>query len=223
MGKTAFVMRMIRDVCMKDGKTCLYFSLAETGLQLMKRLIVLDSLDDSILRDMRSMENEDFRRSIDTIKNSRLYINERAYTIKKIKKSCRELCCSENPDILIIDSFQLIKSAYHYCKENKHILDELRMLAKESDCPIIVISQLGRNIEKRPDHRPLIPDLMEVGLTDDFFDKIIFLYRDDYYDETTDRKGVADILVAKNKTGGIGTISLAFVRNLSLFENLLPN
>ena len=221
MGKTAFVLRMLRDICMNGEKNCLYFSLAETGLQLMKRLIVMDCLDGNILKDPGNAKKKQFTDSIERIRTSGLYINENAFTIGEIKECCMDLCSKEKTDLVIIDYFQRIRGSGQNAKDNKPIVDELRMIAKALNCPVIIISQLGRNTERRQDHRPFVSDLTDIGLMGDHFDKIFFVYRDDYYDIDSERKGVADIIVAKNRSFGIGIVSLAFIHDLALFENLI--
>ncbi|MBO4373900.1 MAG: DnaB-like helicase C-terminal domain-containing protein [Lachnospiraceae bacterium] len=221
MGKTAFVLRMLMDICMNGEKNCLYFSLAETGLQLMKRLIVMDCLDESVLKDPGNAKNRQFTDSIERIRTSGLYISEKACSIGEIKECCMDLCSKEKTDLVIIDHFQRIRGSGQNAKDNKPILDELRTIAKELNCPVVIISQLGRNTERRKDHRPFISDLTDIGLMDEHFDKIFFVYRDDYYDFDSERKGVADIIVAKNRFGGIGIVSLAFIHGLALFENLV--
>ncbi len=212
MGKTGFALSMIKNICIEKGKSCLYFSLEHSGLQLLKKLISFCSVEKveelSSMRDLPHVE-----RAILDIGKAPLYINDMpALSVEEIRELYNRGRSNGTIDLIIIDYFQLISDGNLRGDNSKDIrnkkLSELKRFASEAQCPVIVLSQLSRDVEKRKDHRPLLKDLRVTGNFERFVDKILFIYRDEYYCDDTERKGIADIIVAKNHMGYLGTVSL---------------
>ena len=125
-----------------------------------------------------------------------------------------------------MDYIQLVtgsgRSGENRQQEVSDISRNLKALARELQCPVIALSQLSRAVEQRPNHTPMLSDLRESGAIEQDADVVLFIYRDDYYNkEDSDRKGVADIIIAKQRNGSIGTVSLAWIAQLTKFENLM--
>ena len=129
---------------------------------------------------------------------------------------------------MIIDNLQLMSGSRNgrggevsRQQEISDISRSLKALARELQCPVIALSQLSRAVEQRPDHRPMLSDLRESGAIEQDADVVLFIYRDDYYNEDSEKKGVADIIIAKQRNGSIGTVSLAWIASLTKFESLV--
>lgn len=223
MGKTGFVLSMIKDICINRKKKCLYFSLDLSGLRLIRRLVFMLYGADPYLCREDAISMPEVKKAIDDIKQAPLYINDIGdISIEEIKESCKKLSDEEKVDLVIVDYFQLISS----CKnmgtindtEKTNRFQELRRIAVDLQCPVIVLSQLPRTVEKRKDHRPVLSDLRVYEGIERFSDKIIFIYRDAYYYEDTKRPDIADITVAKNHMGEIGTIWLKYSKSGSFSD-----
>ncbi len=182
MGKTGLALSIVKRACIKEGKTCLYFALAEDKAHIIKRL--------------------------PDAGEAPLYINDRAFSVKKIKKACKKLGKKNKIDLIVIDYLQLIWSKRGYLTL---VSNKLRKLARKLDCPIIVLCQLDYRIGSREDNRPVLSDLVHTGAMNDYADKVLFLHRDDYYNIDSDKKGILEVFVAKNVYGrNIGSVELAY-------------
>ena len=226
MGKTALSLKTVMTTCMRDGKTCLYFTLAETGVELMRRLVMMDARVNSYYWEKTLDENlkkeieNGIKESAHIIGQTNLFINDNACRIGRIIKTCRQLNKDGKIDVVIVDYLQIIKNDGH-SKNSEKSLVRLKKLAKEINCPVIVLSQLSRMVDRREDHRPLISDIPGTDFIEYHFDKILLLYRDDYYWDNNDEAGLADIIVARNYSGDLGTVRVAFIQALSMFENYI--
>ncbi|MCR4656469.1 MAG: AAA family ATPase [Lachnospiraceae bacterium] len=212
MGKTGFALSLLKKVCIEGGKSCLYFTLKEDSLPLMERIIAFSS--GIAVRSLYSPDDKEsamLKKSLKIIEKAPLYINNSAYSIRGIIKTCRKLARKSRIDIVIIDYLQLISAKDKKKSENsgEYIVSSLKLLARQLKCPVVVLSSLNRKTETRKDHRPMLSDLKDSGKLNCYADKILFLYRDEYYDIDTERKGVTDVIVAKNTAGGpVGIVSL---------------
>ncbi|MCR5268598.1 MAG: hypothetical protein K6E16_08785 [Lachnospiraceae bacterium] len=193
MGSTGLVLSILNRVCVKEKKSCLYFSLAEDGRNLMSRLVANVSGNQAIFQPKYESQLKD---TLGKVEKSPLYINEKAFFLKSIEKTCEKRIRKTTVDLVIIDYHQLIKTKR---KEDSSIISvRLKRLARSMGCPVIVLCQLDPCIDLREDRRPLLSDLKSVGEMNHYADKILLLYREEYYNIDTDHTGVTEIFIAKN-------------------------
>lgn len=192
MGVTGLALSMVNRACIRGNKSCIYFTLAEDGRALMRRLVFNVSQNLSIYQP----QNERMLRNIlGKIERSHLFVNESAYTVSSIEKTIEKQMEKIDIDFVIIDYHQLIKGN---TKDRSLITLGLKKLARKIRRPVIVLCQLDNSIDKRDDHTPHLTDLRGVGEIDNYADKVLFLYRDDYYNMNSESKGQASIFVVKN-------------------------
>ena len=230
MGKTALVLNIAQHACFKKDYHCLFFSLEMSKEQLVNRLLAMESRVDSQNIRIGHLNDDEWRGIIESagvIGMSNLAIDDTAaITVAEMRSKCRRHKIEHGLDMVIIDYLQLMsgsasgKREVSRQQEISDISRSLKALARELQCPVLALSQLSRAVEQRPDHRPMLSDLRESGAIEQDADVVMFLYRDDYYNEDSDRKGVADVILAKQRNGSIGTVSLAWISALTKFENL---
>ena len=231
MGKTALVLNIAQHACFKEDCKCLFFSLEMSKEQLVNRLLAMESRVDSQNIRIGHLNDDEWRGIIESagvIGMSNLAIDDTAaISVAEMRSKCRRYKLEHGLDMLIIDYLQLMsgsasgKREVSRQQEISDISRGLKALARELQCPVIALSQLSRAVEQRPDHRPMLSDLRESGAIEQDADVVMFIYREDYYDKETERKGVADIILAKQRNGSIGTVSLAWISALTKFENLV--
>ena len=231
MGKTALVLNIAQHACFKKDYHCLFFSLEMSKEQLVNRLLAMESRVDSQNIRIGHLNDDEWRGIIESagvIGMSNLAIDDTAaITVAEMRTKCRRYKIEHGLDMVMIDYLQLMsgsRSGRMEVSRQQEISDisrSLKALARELQCPVIALSQLSRAVEQRPDHRPMLSDLRESGAIEQDADVVMFIYRDDYYNEDSDRRGVADVIVAKQRNGSIGTVSLAWLAALTKFENLL--
>ena len=145
-------------------------------------------------------------------------------SITEIRAKCRKLKLEKDIGLVIIDYLQLVtasgKKNASREQEISEISRSLKILAKELNVPVIALSQLSRAVEQRPDHRPMLSDLRESGAIEQDADIVMFLYRDDYYNPDSEKKNVAEVIIAKQRAGSTGTVKLAWIGNYTKFANL---
>ncbi len=230
MGKTALVLNIAQHACFKKDYHCLFFSLEMSKEQLVNRLLAMESRVDSQNIRIGHLNDDEWRGIIESagvIGMSNLAIDDTAaITVAEMRSKCRRHKIEHGLDMVIIDYLQLMsgsasgKREVSRQQEISDISRSLKALARELQCPVLALSQLSRAVEQRPDHRPMLSDLRESGAIEQDADVVMFIYRDDYYNEDSDRKGVADVILAKQRNGSIGTVSLAWISALTKFENL---
>lgn len=231
MGKTALVLNIAQHACFKENRHCLFFSLEMSKEQLVNRLLAMESRVNSQNIRIGDLSDDDWRGIIDSagvIGMSELAIDDTAaISVAEMRSKCRRYKLEHGLDMVIIDYLQLMsgsgsrRSEVSRQQEISDISRNLKALARELECPVIALSQLSRAVEQRPDHRPMLSDLRESGAIEQDADVVMFIYRDDYYNEDSERKGVADVILAKQRNGSIGTVSLAWIAALTKFENLV--
>ncbi|MBO6147162.1 MAG: replicative DNA helicase [Lachnospiraceae bacterium] len=231
MGKTAFVLNIAQYACFKKDCHCLFFSLEMSKEQLVNRLLAMESRVDSQHIRVGDLNDDEWRGIIESagvIGMSNLAIDDTAITISEMRSRCRRHKLEHGLDLVIIDYLQLMSGSRNgrggevsRQQEISDISRSLKALARELQCPVIALSQLSRAVEQRPDHRPMLSDLRESGAIEQDADVVLFIYRDDYYNEDSEKKGVADIIIAKQRNGSIGTVSLAWIASLTKFESLV--
>ena len=228
MGKTAFVLNIAQYVAFKQAKTVAIFSLEMSKEQLVNRLFSMESkVDSQHLRtgNLSDVEWEKLIESAGVIGKSNLIIDDTpGISISELRSKCRKYKLEHNLEMIIIDYLQLMsgsgRSTDSRQQEISDISRSLKALARELHVPVIALSQLGRAVEQRPDHRPMLSDLRESGAIEQDADVVMFIYRDDYYNKDTEKKGIAEIIIAKQRNGPIGTVELVWLPDFTKFANL---
>lgn len=228
MGKTAFVLNIAQHVAFKLNQTVAIFSLEMSKEQLVNRLFSLESrVDSQHLRtgNLTDMEWEKLIESAGVIGQSNLIIDDTpGISIAELRSKCRKYKMDHDLKMIIIDYLQLMsgggRGSESRQQEISDISRSLKALARELSVPVIALSQLSRAVEQRPDHRPMLSDLRESGAIEQDADVVMFIYRDDYYNKDTEIKNVAEIILAKQRNGAIGTVNLAWLPDYTQFANL---
>lgn len=228
MGKTAFVLNVAQYVAFRQDKTVAIFSLEMSKEQLVNRLFAMESkVDSQHLRtgDLSDAEWEKLIESAGVIGKSNLIIDDTpGISIAELRSKCRKYKLEHNLEMIIIDYLQLMsgngRSTDSRQQEISDISRSLKSLARELHVPVIALSQLSRAVEQRPDHRPMLSDLRESGAIEQDADVVMFIYRDDYYNKDTEKKGIAEIIIAKQRNGPIGTVELVWLPDFTKFANL---
>ena len=144
-------------------------------------------------------------------------------SISELRSKCRRLKLEHGLSMIIIDYLQLMSGSGRSDSRQQEISDisrGLKSIARELNVPVLALSQLSRAVEQRPDHRPMLSDLRESGAIEQDADVVMFIYRDDYYNHDTDRRGISEIIIAKQSNGPIGTVELAWLPEYTKFANL---
>ena len=226
MGKTAFALNIAQSIIEKSNKSALIFSLEMGKDELIQRMLAANSgVPSSKIATAKLSEKEysAIALSIGTMSLWPLYIDDSPNpSVMEMRSKCRKMAAQQNLGVVIIDYLQLMGGGdpTNRVQEITAITRNLKCLARELQIPIILLSQLNRNLESRNDKRPKMSDFRESGSIEQDADVAIMLYRDEYYNpETTDR-GIAEIIVAKHRNGGTGTIKLLFDAEFTKFKNL---
>lgn len=228
MGKSSFVLSMIREMIRLFNGRIAFYSLEMTKEQLAERLLANESdIDGHRLRtgDIVPDEMATIVEASNRLYNANVYVDDRAETaLTDIRSSAKKLHAEGGLDAIVVDYMQLMQVTANF-KGNRQ--DEiarlsrgLKALAKELNVPVIALSQLSRAVEQRADKRPVLSDLRESGQIEQDAAIVLFLYREDYYIEDTDRQNIADVLIAKHRHGGTGTVSLFYRPELTRFSDL---
>ena len=215
MGKTALVLNII-------------FSLEMSKEPLTNRLFSMEShVDAQKIRtgDLTEQEWADLVESAGNIGESKLIIDDTpAITVQELRSKCRKYKLEFGLEMIIIDYLQLMsgsgKSGESRQQEISEISRSLKAIARELNVPVVSLSQLSRAVESRPNHRPMLSDLRESGAIEQDADVVMFIYRDDYYNQDSEKKGIAEIIIAKQRNGPIGTVELSWQPALTKFANL---
>ncbi|MDO5423419.1 MAG: replicative DNA helicase [Eubacteriales bacterium] len=227
MGKTAFVLNIAQHMAFKCNQTVAIFSLEMSKEQLVNRLFSLESKVDSQSLRTGNLSDEDWGKLIEgagVIGRSNLIIDDTpGISIGELRSKCRKYKLEHNLGIIIIDYLQLMTGSKKTDSRQQEISDisrSLKEVARELNVPVVALSQLSRAVEQRPDHRPMLSDLRESGAIEQDADVVMFIYRDDYYNHDTDKKGIAEIIIAKQRNGPIGTVELVWLPNYTKFANM---
>ncbi|MBP3305588.1 MAG: replicative DNA helicase [Oscillospiraceae bacterium] len=226
MGKSAFALNLGLNVAKKYKKTVAIFNLEMSREQLAMRLLATESFVDSKKMATGKLSEEEWSKlcmASAALSQTDIRIDDNpSVTVAEINAKCRRL---ENLGLVIIDYLQLMTgSGYGKNSENRvtvvgEISRALKIMAKELNVPVICLSQLSRAVESRPDKRPIMSDLRESGAIEQDADEVVFLYRDEYYHENTEDKGVAECIVSKNRHGETGTVKLQWIPQYQIFSD----
>lgn len=227
MGKTAFALNIAEYMAFRSNLTVAIFSLEMSKEQLVNRLFSLESrVDAQVLRNGNLSDNDwtSLIEAAGTIGRSNLIIDDTpGISIAELRSKCRKFKLEHNLGIIMIDYLQLMqgsKRAESRQQEISEISRSLKEIARELQVPVVALSQLSRAVEQRPDHRPMLSDLRESGAIEQDADVVMFLYRDDYYNHDTEKKDVAEVIIAKQRNGPIGTVELAWLPRFTKFANM---
>ncbi len=230
MGKTAFALNIAQHVAFKVNKSVAIFSLEMSKEQLVNRLFALEGQVDSQSLRTGNLKDEEWEKLIESagiIGRSKLIIDDTpGISISELRSKCRKFKLEQGLDLILIDYLQLMTGRVGGRSESRQqeisdISRSLKGLARELNVPVIALSQLSRAVEQRPDHRPMLSDLRESGAIEQDADVVMFIYRDDYYNKDTEMKNVAEIIIAKQRNGSIGTVNLTWLPNYTKFANYL--
>jgi len=232
MGKTAFALNIAENVSVNEGLPVVVFSMEMGAAQLALRMVGSQGrIDQQHLRTGR-LDNDEWGRlteAVERLSKSSVFIDETpALTGPELRARARRQArqCGQL-GLIVIDYLQLMSGSggdnENRATEIGEISRGLKALAKELNCPVIALSQLNRSVETRPDKRPMMSDLRESGAIEQDADIIMFIYRDEYYNKESKEPGVAEIIIAKQRNGPVGTTKLAFLRQWTKFENLAPD
>ncbi|PHX40268.1 replicative DNA helicase [Pseudomonas sp. NZIPFR-PS5] len=231
MGKTTFAMNLVENAVLRSDKVVLVYSLEMPGESLIMRMLSsLGRIDQTKVRSGQ-LDDDDWPRltsAVNLLNDRKLFIDDTAGISPSEMRARTRRLVREHGDIglIMIDYLQLMQipgsSGDNRTNEISEISRSLKALAKEFNCPVVALSQLNRSLEQRPNKRPVNSDLRESGAIEQDADVIMFVYRDEVYHPETEHKGIAEIIIGKQRNGPIGFIRLAFIGKYTRFENLAP-
>lgn len=228
MGKSAFALNIATYAAIKANTPTVIFNLEMSKEQLVNRILCCEAMVDSNKVRTGKIEEADWVKlatALGPLSEAPIYIDDTpGISIMEIRAKCRKLKLEKNIGLIVIDYLQLIqgtgKKGASREQEISEISRSLKILAKELDVPVIALSQLSRAAEQRQDHRPMLSDLRESGAIEQDADIVMFLYRDDYYNQDTEKKNIAEVILAKHRAGSTGTVELLWLGNYTKFVNI---
>jgi replicative DNA helicase len=232
VGKTAFALNIAQNVGVRARECVAIFSLEMSASQLVQRIICAEgNIDANKIRSGKMETDEDWEKltmAIATLSEANIFIDDSpTITVADIRAKCRRLKVEKGLGLIVIDYLQLIhgrgKAGENRQQEVSEISRTLKAIARELEVPVIALSQLSRGVEQRQDKRPMMSDLRESGSIEQDADIVAFLYRDDYYDQESEKKNRIEIIVAKQRNGPVGTVELGFQKNYNKFVSLNLN
>ena len=221
MGKTAFALNIATNAALRGNAPVAIFSLEMSKDQLVNRILCSEAMVDSNKVRTGKLEEDDWVKlagAIGPLSESEIYIDDTpGISVMEIRTKCRKLKMEKNIGLVVIDYLQLVQGSNKRQASREQEISEisrsLKILAKEINVPVIALSQLSRAVEQRPDHRPMLSDLRESGAIEQDADIVMFLYRDDYYNKESEKKDIAEVIIAKQRGGQTGTVELLWMGN----------
>jgi len=228
MGKSAFALNLATNAALKGGVPVIIFSLEMSKEQMVNRILCSEAMVDSNKVRTGKIEEEDWIKlagALGPLSEANIYIDDTpGISVMEIRAKCRKLKLERGLGLVVIDYLQLVQASNNKKGSREQEISEisrsLKILAKEINVPVIALSQLSRAPEQRPDHRPMLSDLRESGAIEQDADIVIFLYRDDYYNEDSEKKNIAEVIMAKHRGGSTGTVELLWLGNYTKFANI---
>ncbi len=228
MGKSAFALNIATNAAIKANVPVVIFSLEMSKEQMVNRILCSEAMVDSNKVRTGKLEEDDWTKlagAIGPLSEAEIYIDDTpGISVMEIRARCRKLKLEKNIGMVVIDYLQLVqgsnKRGGNREQEISEISRSLKILAKEIGVPVIALSQLSRAVEQRPDHRPMLSDLRESGAIEQDADIVMFLYRDDYYNQDSEKKDIAEVIMAKHRGGSTGTVELLWLGSYTKFVNL---
>ncbi len=228
MGKTAFVLNIAQHIAFKNSKSIAIFSLEMSKEQLMNRFFALEgNIEAEHLRSGRLDDTEwdKLAEAGSIIGDSKLIIDDTpGITVAALRSKCRKYKLEKGLDCIIIDYLQLMSGSGRTESRQQEISEisrSLKGIARELNVPVVALSQLSRAVEQRENKRPMMSDLRESGAIEQDADVIMFIYRDDYYHENSEKKNIAEIIIGKQRNGPVGKVELAWIPKYTKFGNLV--
>lgn len=227
VGKTAFALNIAQNVAVRAKETVAVFSLEMSNAQLVQRMVCAEGNIDASRMRTGHFEEDDWQKmsmAMGSLSEADIYIDDTpGITVNEIRSKCRRLKKEKGLGMIVIDYLQLIQGrgqrGVSRQEEVSQISRTLKQLARELEVPVIALSQLSRGVEQRQDKRPMMSDLRESGSIEQDADIVAFLYRDDYYNQDTEKKNIIEIIISKQRNGPVGTVELVFLKELNKFVN----
>ncbi|WP_434797870.1 replicative DNA helicase [Terrisporobacter vanillatitrophus] len=226
MGKTAFSLNLVQNAALKGDASVAVFSLEMSKEQLVQRMLSAQSNVELSKIKTGSLGESDWPRIIDgmaVLSEANIFIDDTpGIKISEIRSKCRRLKIEKGLDLILIDYLQLMEGEgknENRQQEIAKISRSLKILAKELDCPVVALSQLSRSPELRKDHRPILSDLRESGSIEQDADIVMFLYRDEYYHDDSEKKNIGEVIIAKNRHGETGNVELVWFGQVQKFAD----
>ena len=230
MGKSAFALNLAHNAALKANASVAVFSLEMSKEQLVLRILAAESMIDLNKLQNGHLNEEEWTklaRSIAMLSKSNIYFDDSAgISVTEMRSKCRRLKMEKGLDLILIDYLQLMQGerrSENRQQEISSISRNLKIMAKELDCPVIALSQLSRAPDARADHRPILSDLRESGAIEQDADLVMFLYRDEYYNQESEKKNIAEVLISKHRHGETGTVELVWLGNFQKFMDYDKN
>ncbi|MGE5328442.1 MAG: replicative DNA helicase [Deltaproteobacteria bacterium] len=227
MGKTSFALNIAQYASIHGRVPVLIFSLEMSKEQLVNRILCSEAMVDSQKIRTGKLDEEDWTKiagALGPVSEAPIYIDDTpGLSVMEIRAKCRRLKLEKNIGLIVIDYLQLMQGrarSENRQQEISEISRALKVLAKEINVPVVTLSQLSRAPETRSDHRPILSDLRESGAIEQDADIVMFLYRDDYYNPETEKKNIAEVILAKHRNGSTGIVELAWLGQFTKFANL---
>ena len=228
MGKSAFALNIATNAAVRAKVPVAIFSLEMSKEQMTNRILCSEAMVDSAKVRTGKIDDDEWAKLAATsgeLSEAGIYIDDTpGISIMEIRAKCRKMKLEKNIGLVVIDYLQLVqgsnKKGGSREQEIAEISRSLKILAKEIDVPVIALSQLSRAPEQRIDHRPMLSDLRESGSIEQDADIVMFLYRDDYYNEDTEKKNIAEVIIVKHRSGATGTVELLWLANYTKFANI---
>jgi len=227
MGKTAFALNIAQYAAIRNKNTVAIFSLEMSKESLAQRMLCAEANIDMLKLRTGNLDDDDWirlARSAGPLAEAKIFIDDTpGISVTEMRSKCRRLKLEYGLDLIIIDYLQLMQGRTRSENRQQEVSDisrSLKALAKEMNTPVISLSQLSRAPESRSDHRPMLSDLRESGSIEQDADVVCFLYRDEYYNKDTDKKNIAEVIIAKQRNGPTGTVELAFIGKYTKFAGL---
>lgn len=227
MGKSSFAVNIAEHAAINDKIPVAIFNLEMSKTMIVNRILCSQALVDSQKVRLGDFDSEDWQQIgavVDKVASAPLYVDDTAsITVSEIRAKCRRLKQTKNLGMIIIDYLQLMQGSGKGDNRQQEISDisrSLKVLAKELDIPVIALSQLSRTSETRSDKRPMLSDLRESGAIEQDADIVMFLYRDEYYNKDTEKKNIAECIIAKHRSGETGTFELGWKGKYTKFTNI---
>ena len=228
MGKTAFTLNIATHAAM-NGSTVAFFSLEMSKEQLVQRMLCSEGgIDSQRLRTgkLDDKEWQELIKTADKVSKAKLFIDDTAgISVMELRSKARRLKAEHGLDLIVIDYLQLMQGRSKggdnsRQQEISEISRSLKALARELDVPVVALSQLSRSVESRTVKKPMLSDLRESGSLEQDADIVMFLYREDYYDQETEKKNITEVMISKHRNGPIGSIELFFQKEFTKFRDL---
>lgn len=228
MGKSAFALNIATNAAVRANVPVAIFSLEMSKEQMTNRILCSEAMVDSNKVRTGKIEDDDWTKLAEAsgaLSTSQIFIDDTpGISAMEIRAKCRKLSLEKGLGLVVIDYIQLVQGSNKKNGSREQEISEisrsLKILAKEIGAPVIALSQLSRSVEQRPDHRPMLSDLRESGAIEQDADIVMFLYRDDYYNEDSEKKNIAEVILAKHRAGSTGTVELAWLGSYTKFANL---